>query len=54
MKEDIFPCVSLRVAYNDSNDPQELNHPIALKGTNGNIYILLKCQSREGENIEIM
>ena len=52
MKEDIFPCVSLRVAYDGSNDPQELNHPMALEGTNGNI--LLKCQSREGENIEIM
>ena len=42
MKEDIFPCVSLRVAYDGSNDPRELNHPIALEGTNGDI--LLKCQ----------
>ena len=50
MKEDIFPCISLQVAYDGSNDPQELNHTIALKGTDGNIP--LKCQITNDINLK--
>lgn len=43
-EEEIFPCISLRVAYDDSesNGPEELNHTVALEGTNGDIDLLLR------------
>lgn len=39
--EEIFPCMSLRVTFED-NALEELNHTMALEGTNGNIVI--KCK----------
>ena len=41
--KDIFPCMSLHVAFED-NAPEELNHTMALEGTNGDIVI--KCKKR--------